>query len=486
MSDVGFMGGKDAMNRILLVSLFENVPTAIVVSVSVSCFAVVLLAGFVLYLWLHQERSADVAREVNRLTEAIGAGIVNFIARGDGKITYASKGFYEILGFSKDELLKEYGKSFYRLLGTDVCDMFRKADTDPSLNFDEECEIITSDGLKWVLIKGKAIVRKGHIVTISCVVIDISENKKLVRSLELEQERYRIATELANDVIFSYSVVDDTLKLGDNFKEFYGGRTVIPDFSKDHVWEKGFIHQDDSEKVAELIRIITIKGSGIDQQIRVRDAGGKYLWCRLICVPIPDKAGDRKEYVGKLINIDMHKKQLGMLEKKAMRDPLTGAYNKEYTRILINQYIADHPDHPGMLLLVDIDKFKNINDTYGHLMGDNVIIEVVNQVTAAFRSGDIVGRIGGDEFIVYVCNVRNPEDQLKQAHKLHDVLRLPVVKDGVTVQKSASIGIALYPNHGSDYEDLADKADQALYRVKGNGRDSFIIYDPEEFKEKRV
>lgn len=470
------------MNLIFALSLLSDVPAPIAVTVSVCCLVVLLLAGFVLYMWLHQERSADVAREVNRLTEAIGAGIVNFIARGEGKITYASAGFYEMTGFSKDVLKEKYDRCFYRLLDEETAELFRTADNDHSLTFNKEIEIETVEGKKWVLIKGKSVMRKGRIVTVSAVVVDISENKKLVRSLTLEQERYRVATELANDVIFSYSVVDDTLKLADNFREFYGGNTLIPDFSKNRVWEKGYIHRDDTEKVAELIRIITIKESGIDQQIRVKDANDKYIWCRLICVPIPDETNERKEYVGKLINIDMHKKQLGLLEKKAMRDPLTGAFNKEYTRVLIDRYIEEHPENPGMLLLVDIDKFKNINDTYGHLMGDNVIIEVVNQVSAAFRSNDIVGRIGGDEFVVFVCNVRNPEDQLKQARKLHEVLRQPVVKDGVTVNKSASIGIAVYPDHGSDYEQLASLADKALYRVKGSGRDSFIIYDPKDFE----
>lgn len=308
----------------------------------------------------------------------------------------------------------------------------------------------------------------------------IQRQKMLISKLELEKQRYRLATELANDVILNYSVTDDVLNLSDNFREFYGGATSIADFSSHKVWEKGFVHSEDTEKVAELIRIISIKGGGIDQQIRIKDANDNFVWCRLICMPVPDGTGEHKEYIGKLINIDMHKRQLGLLEKKASRDPLTGAYNKEYTKTLINQYIAQNPDKSGMLLLVDIDHFKDINDTYGHLMGDNIIVEVVRQVTRAFRAGDIVGRIGGDEFVVFVCNVSNPEDQIKQAKKLHSVLRQPVEIDGQVINKSASIGVALYPKHANSYEALVDLADKALYEVKGNGRDSFIIYGDEK------
>ena len=269
------------------------------------------------------------------------------------------------------------------------------------------------------------------------------------------------------------------LNLSDSFREFYGGATAISNFSAHKVREKGYVHNEDIEKVAELVRIISIKGGGIDEQIRVKDINDNYVWCRLICMPLSDESGDSKEYIGKLINIDMHKRQLGMLEKKAMRDPLTGAYNKEYTKTLIDRYIYENSDKAGMLLLVDIDHFKNINDTYGHLMGDNIIIEVVRQVTRAFRAGDIVGRIGGDEFVVFVCNVNNPEDQIKQAKKLHEVLRQPVEIEGQVINKSASIGVALYPKHAGTYEGLVELADKALYEVKGNGRDSFIIYGNE-------
>ncbi|MBO4558802.1 MAG: sensor domain-containing diguanylate cyclase [Lachnospiraceae bacterium] len=177
-----------------------------------------------------------------------------------------------------------------------------------------------------------------------------------------------------------------------------------------------------------------------------------------------------------LIDIDDDKRKFGVLENKAMRDPMTGAFNKEYTKLLINRYISEHSNSSGMLLLVDIDKFKSINDTYGHLMGDNVIIDVVKSVTAAFRSNDIIGRIGGDEFVVFVCDVKDPQAQFNQARKLHEVLRRPLEVDGQTISKSASIGIALYPQHAADYDKLLECADKALYKVKGSGRDSFIIY----------
>jgi diguanylate cyclase (GGDEF)-like protein len=202
-------------------------------------------------------------------------------------------------------------------------------------------------------------------------------------------------------------------------------------------------------------------------------------------MPVRDQDGYVKEAIGKIINIDLHKKELARLETKAMRDPLTGALNKEYTKIFIERYMEENPDKNGMMFVIDIDKFKEVNDTYGHLVGDNIIIEVVRAITKSFRSSDIVGRIGGDEFVVFACNVQKKEDQIKQAQKLHGVLRQPVEVNGKIIKKSASIGVAMFPDHGSSYEKLVECADKALYAVKGSGRDAFIMYDESFERVKR-
>ncbi len=453
-------------------------PKAMVITVVGSVGVVILLAGFVLYMWISQQKSGAMSKEINRLTASIDAGFVNFFTYDRGVITYASQGFYNIMGMTKEEIKDVYEKSFYRLIGEENEHFFRELSHNKNESIDTELKIKTGNGIRWFRFTGKLVVRKG-LPTISAALVDITLAKEYAEKLALEQERYRLATELSNDVIMTYSLVNDTLKLGENFKEYYGGETTIEGFFANKMWEKGNVYSEDYETIAEMMRIIMHKDGNLDHQIRIKDKSGDYIWNRIIGVPIADNSGSNKEFVGKMMNIDSQKKQIGVLEMKAMKDPLTGAFNKEFTKSRINEYIVNNPENPGMLLLVDIDHFKNINDTYGHIMGDNIIIEVVHQVTKAFRSNDIIGRIGGDEFVVFVCNVRNPEDQIKQAKKLHEVLRQPVTIDGKVINKSASIGIALFPDHASSYERLVECADEALYKVKDNGRDSFIIYGNE-------
>ncbi len=463
---------------------FLDLPKPVIVTITLSVLAVVMLGVFVFYMWSNQERSAEIAREVQHITNEIGAGIVDFIGGNDGYITYGSKGFYTFLGFSPEEVKEKYSNGFYNLLEDPYSDLFRKAKIDASFKIKEEMKIQTKWGSKWVIISGNAVQRK-KVYTVSVVIVDITNEKLLNEQVAVQEERYRLVTELSNDVIFDYVLEEDQLSMSENYSNFYSGNTVIPGFIREKHWNDPFVSPDDSEKFAELFRILISKGENVDEQLRIKNLNNTYVWCRMIGMPVKDQEGHIKEVIGKIINIDLHKKELARLETKAMRDPLTGALNKEYTKVFIERYMEENPDKNGMLFVVDIDKFKEVNDNYGHLAGDNIIIEVVKAIQKSFRSSDIVGRIGGDEFVVFACNVQKKEDQIKQAQKLHGVLRLPVEFNGQIIKKSASIGVAMFPDHGTSYERLVECADKALYAVKGGGRDAFIIYDESFERVKR-
>ena len=468
-------GERMKMSVYILNGLLD-LPKPVIVTISLSVFAVLMLAVFVYYMWRNQERSAEIAREVKSITNEIGAGVVEFIAQGDGYITYASKGFYKFIGYEYLELKEHYGNNLYKMLEEPYTTKIKSIKMAPGVHIMEEVQINTAYGIKWVIISGNVVLKR-KIHTVSAVIVDITNEKLLNEKVALQKERYRLVTELSNDVIFDYDISDDVMNMSENYNTFYMGSTCIKDFLAGGHTNDPFVAPEDTEKFAELFRILVSMGDKVDEQIRIQNINGNYVWCRIIAMPVKDSYGMVKEVIGKIINIDLHKKELARLETKAMRDPLTGALNKEYTKIFIERYMEENPDKNGMLFVVDIDKFKEVNDTYGHIAGDNVIIEVIKAITKSFRSSDIVGRIGGDEFVVFACNVQKKEDQIKQAKKLQDVLRQPVEFNGKLIHKSASIGIAMFPDHGSTYQELVECADKALYAVKGSGRDAFIMYD---------
>ncbi|OON97729.1 MAG: hypothetical protein ATN31_01365 [Candidatus Epulonipiscioides saccharophilum] len=163
------------------------------------------------------------------------------------------------------------------------------------------------------------------------------------------------------------------------------------------------------------------------------------------------------------------------LQFKAERDQLTGLYNKSITAHLINQYIEEHKK--GILFMIDGDYFKQINDTLGHDVGDQVIINIATTLTQIFRNDAILGRVGGDEFMVFVTLNSLEFNISATATKVCDQLRRTYFNDVSAVSTSASIGIAEVTEDISSFYELYLLADSVLYKSKHNGRNQFTIYN---------
>lgn len=167
------------------------------------------------------------------------------------------------------------------------------------------------------------------------------------------------------------------------------------------------------------------------------------------------------------------------IQERAERDVLTGLYNREATRRRVNLLLSNpsaKPDTISALLMIDLDNFKMVNDTYGHLFGDEFLTRTAAKIRNRFRSNDIIGRIGGDEFTVYIDSIPNVELVEKRCTQLLEVLQETFSEEDANVHVSASIGVALVPEHGNTLTELYNKADQALYRAKKAGKNRFCIY----------
>lgn len=166
-----------------------------------------------------------------------------------------------------------------------------------------------------------------------------------------------------------------------------------------------------------------------------------------------------------------------LLQEKADTDLLTGLTNKLATERKIKEYMRDHPNKLAMLFVLDIDNFKKINDTMGHAFGDEVLRSLGRQIGAVFRVTDIIGRTGGDEFMIFLKFLQTDENTLKEAQKLVTFFEGFVAGEYVKYSATASIGAAVYPTHGSDFESLYKSADKALYKAKKRGKNQLAFYD---------
>ncbi len=167
-------------------------------------------------------------------------------------------------------------------------------------------------------------------------------------------------------------------------------------------------------------------------------------------------------------------------EHQALHDALTGLPNRQLFRDRIDQTVrtAKRSGDTAVVMIMDLDHFKEINDTLGHHMGDALLKEVSRRLQRALRDSDTVARLGGDEFGVLLPSVQQPEDAVGVAESLLAHLREPFVLDGMRLEIDASVGLALHPKHGTDNETLQQRADIAMYSAKQAGR-GFAIFDPE-------
>ncbi len=167
-------------------------------------------------------------------------------------------------------------------------------------------------------------------------------------------------------------------------------------------------------------------------------------------------------------------------EHQALHDALTGLPNRELFKDRIDQTIRQgrRNGESAAVMIMDLDHFKEINDTLGHHMGDLLLQEVSSRLRAALRDSDTVARLGGDEFGVLLPSVAKPEDAAVVAQTLLTALREPFVLDGMRLEIDASIGLALHPMHGEDNETLQQRADIAMYSAKQAGR-GYALFEPE-------
>ena len=183
--------------------------------------------------------------------------------------------------------------------------------------------------------------------------------------------------------------------------------------------------------------------------------------------------------VSKLYNVKKQKQ----LEEKADTDLLTGLNNKLATERKIKEFIAKNPDAQSMMFILDIDNFKKINDTLGHAFGDEVLRSLGQQIGAIFRATDIVGRAGGDEFIVFLKNISDVKAIRKEAKKVEDFFHDFKAGEYTKYSATASIGVAIFPEEGEDFESIYKAADRALYMAKERGKNQLAFYKEKWLKE---
>ena len=187
-------------------------------------------------------------------------------------------------------------------------------------------------------------------------------------------------------------------------------------------------------------------------------------------------------YVAFTSDITESKRQQQQLERMAHYDALTDIPNRVLLAYRLHQAIAHASSNQNELALIylDLDGFKEINDTHGHETGDQLLVAIAHRLRATLRESDTLARLGGDEFIAVLSDLKNPNECEAALSRLLAVANTPFEIGQHTLQLSISIGAALFPRDGEDAETLTRRADQAMYRAKQAGKNQYHLYDSEK------
>ncbi|RHR30808.1 diguanylate cyclase [Clostridium sp. AF19-22AC] len=432
----------------------------------------------------HKERSLEELIEENKnlnaLIQNVPGGVMCCSADMDNglELLEYSDGFLKLLGYTAEELKEKYDNKFCSIIYEEDWEATAKSVGEQMSRGSTkkiEYRVKCGDGtLKMIYDQGQLVRRNGYDVYY-CILSDVTEQRAVTEALRLSLERHQIIMEQTRDIIFEWDVEKDSVMWSDNWKEKFGYQAFSTNVEQE-LLENGHIYPEDRETLMQLYYKLVGNATYEETEIRIQRIDGVFIWCRIRASLQLGASGDKKKVIGVIIDIDNERQEAEKLKERAEKDALTGVYNKGTVQMLGDQYLSKMKrGEMAAFFMIDIDDFKYINDVYGHLSGDVILAEIAAGLKRIFRSGDIIGRIGGDEFAVIMKDIREVDAVERKAQEVIGIFNHLLEEDKYTF--SSSIGIAFAPKHGYAFETMYKKADIALYKAKAEGKNTWRFYE---------
>ena len=300
--------------------------------------------------------------------------------------------------------------------------------------------------------------------------------------VERTNDRFKMVNMQAHTVVFDYDFQKQQLELNGSV-DF-----IDPDMGEIHTGKgladkaKEILHENDRGIIDDFNKLSTEKATSITREMRIVCADGNYYWYRLTGTVVRDADGGLLRLVGNFMNVEDEVSKQEKLKQKAEIDPLSGLLNKGAFTSYVSKLLSESKAGENLyaFYIIDLDNFKKVNDTMGHMVGDRVITDVAKKLLTVFSENDYVGRIGGDEFTAFL-KLSGEGVHIGQkiitakAEALCSIIN-EIYSDGKNeVNITASIGVAVYPNNGKTFNELYKSADGVLYQSKNGGKNRYTI-----------
>ena len=421
----------------------------------------------------------DKVKELSLLATSIPGGVIQTRHNAELDITYVNPELCHMLGYGKKAFLDTFDRKYAPII--DEEDLGRVLEelqevTPESPHRDLEYRILHENGQRiWVRERVQLFTDNGQ--NFLCgVILSIQNEKTAMQHILMDTERYRLLFDLSDSILFDLDMGTGLIAYSKKYTELFGGELVQHNFPQSAI-DSQSIHPEDLGLFMDFFECLYGGADSLEQEMRLLNKKGDYLWCNVSGTTIFDADQISSKVIGRIDVIDSQKRQMEELKTESQLDPFTKLYNKVSTLQHIRTYIETPDAEPAAFFIVDIDNFKYVNDTFGHATGDTVILGLAGELRVSFRSSDIIGRIGGDEFVVLAKGI-NFESFSRKLPVLAAGVHHVICTDNREHKVTTSMGVALFPEHGTTYEELYRRADEALYftkQVKGkNGVSTYI------------
>lgn len=311
--------------------------------------------------------------------------------------------------------------------------------------------------------------------------IVFSEDITTKKIAEIQHQNYREVVAERADFIWEANLTQDRIiREADETEAFFADKN-FETYSDIAARALGTIPEEYCEAVRDtfsregLLNAYARARREVSLEYPFRKAGtDEVVWLRSVAYLTTNYEGEICAIVCSR-DVSQFKKREDELRIQAERDPLCGLYNRRCFEYKVREYLSECDSGQSILMIVDVDNFKTINDTYGHAFGDQVLIRIAETLQANFRREDVLARVGGDEYMALLTTGIAPEVLAHKLHRIYEELKSVRTPGGDYIDIGLSIGVSRY-RQGEQFEDLYQNADTALYEAKRRGKNQFVEF----------
>lgn len=414
-------------------------------------------------------------------SQSVRCGLSKHICDNSLTLIWANDYFYKLFGYNRSEYEETFGESLIPMIYEE--DLSLVVNSITNLVEDHEIDITfrirhKSQPFRWVNLIAASLdnADSEDFPVANFVLNDVTSLKLAEMRAELEAKKYEIIADISEEIPFEYEIKTDTITYAKKYEDIFGRKSIYRHPLRKFI-DAGYVSEDTIANYSGIFNAAKNGEAIHSAEYRLRNKTGAYEWHYSTFSLIRDENNEPLRAVGILRNIDSLKKEQESLLKRAQTDAMTGLLNKAATETFVKEHIKEIQSGAyDIVMLVDIDDFKNINDTYGHLTGDKVIIDIAHTLMRFTFNDGFVGRIGGDEFLVYLPNILDTTLACEKAEKYANELRRKYPGDNGKPKVTLSIGIAA-TDVPIPYSDLMEHADAAVYQAKINGKNGYVLFN---------